>query len=107
MVVDHGLYCCHIPVNEFCIGHRSVSGTLSVSTASDLCTLLLLTMHMRTVCIEAKQKNAKLNNWTWLNRLVIIGEHENKFIVGGASVVCVVSQGCPIFMVSGNAVGGC
>ena len=60
MVVDHGLYCCHIPVNEFCIGHRSVSGTLSVSTASDLCTLLLLTMRMRTVCIKAKQKNAKL-----------------------------------------------
>ena len=64
---------------------------LSVSTASDLCTLLLLTMHMRTVCVKAEQHNAKLNNWTWLNRLVIIRGHkhfleEGKFIVGGDSV---------------------
>ena len=41
-----------------------------------------------------------------MNCLRIIGEHqkfleEGKFIVGGASVACVVSHRCPIFMVFG------
>ena len=92
------------------VGHRSivlyVVQWLSTSTASDLCTLLLLTVCMRTVCVDAEQKNAKLNNWTWLNGLLTIGEHQNfleedKSIVGGASVACVVSHRCPIFMVFG------
>ena len=63
------------------VGHRSivlyVVQWLSTSTASDLCTLLLLTVCMRTVCVDAEQKNAKLNNWTWLNGLLTIGEHQN------------------------------
>ena len=63
-------------------------------------------MCVRTVCVDAEQKNAKLNNWTLLNGLLSIGEHqsfleEGKFIVGGASVACVVSHRCPIFMVYG------
>ena len=75
---------------------------LSVSTASDLCTLLLLTMLMRTVCVKAEQNNAKLNNQTLLNGLVIIRGHENfleegKLIVGGASVDCIVSHRYPGF----------
>ena len=87
------------------VGHRCVVlyavQRLSTSTASDLCTLLLLTVCMRTVCVDAEQKNAKLNNWTWLNGLLTIGEHQNfleegKSIVGGASVACVVSYRCPI-----------
>ena len=76
---------------------------LSASTASDLCTLLLPSMCMRTVSVDAGQKNAKLNNRVWLNGLLTIGEHQNileegKFIVGGASVACIV---CPILMVFG------
>ena len=52
-------------------------------------------MCVRTVCIDAEQKNAKLNNRTWLNGQLTIGEHQNfleedKSIVGGASVACVV-----------------
>ena len=79
----------------------------SRSTASDLCTLLLPTVcALETVCVDAEQKNAKLNNRTWLNGLLTIGEHQNfleedKSIVGGASVACVVSHRCPIFMVFG------
>ena len=78
---------------------------MSASTASDLCTLLLPTMCVGTVCVDAEQKNAKLNNRTWLNGLLTIGEHQNfledKSIVGGASVAYVVSHRCPIFMVFG------
>ena len=63
-------------------------------------------MRVRTVCVDAEQKNAKLNNRTWLNGLLTIGEHqkfleEGKSILGGASVVCVVPHRCPIFMVFG------
>ena len=54
-------------------------------------------MLMRTVCVDAEQRNAKLYNRTWLNGLVTIREHqhfleEDKFIVGRASVACVVSH---------------
>ena len=84
----------------------AVQPWLRASTASDLCTLLLPTVRGRTVCVEAEQKNVKLNNQTWLNGLLTIGEHQNvleegKFIVGGASVSCIVSHCCPIFMVFG------
>ena len=63
-------------------------------------------MCVRTVGVDAEQKNAKLNNQTWLNELLTIGEHQNflkegKFILGGASVVCEVSYRCPIFMAFG------
>ena len=37
---------------------------LSTSTVSDHCTLLLPIMHMRAVCVDVEQKNAKLNNRT-------------------------------------------
>ena len=61
---------------------------------------------MRTVRVDAEQKNAKLNNWTWLTGLLTIGEHQNfleegKLNVCGASVACVVSHRYPIFMVFG------
>ena len=45
-------------------------------------------MHVRTVCVKAEQKNAKLNNQSWLE------EHQNFLAegkVGGASVACAVS----------------
>ena len=92
------------------VRHRSVvficrTVVESCSTVSDLCTLLLPTVCVRTVCVDAEQKNAKLNNQTWLNGLLTIGEHQNflegKSNVGGASVACVVSHLCPIFMVFG------
>ena len=38
---------------------------------------LLPTMCMGTVCVEAERKNAKLNNRTWLNRLLTIREYQN------------------------------
>ena len=82
---------------------------LSSSTASDLCTLTA-NHARRSVCVAAEQKNAKLNNRTWLNGLLTIGEHqhfleEGTFIVGGASVVCVVSHRYAGFW--RNTVGGC
>ena len=48
-------------------------------------------MHVRTVCVKAEQKKAKLNNQSWLE------EHQNflaegKLIVGGAFVACAVSH---------------
>ena len=50
---------------------------------------------MRTVCVEAERKNAKLKNWTLLEGLLTIREHQN-FLEEGtltveASVACVVS----------------
>ena len=53
------------------IGHRSVVlicaiQQLSALAASDLCTLLLLIVHVRTVCVKVEQKNTKLNNQMWL-----------------------------------------
>ena len=79
---------------------------LSTSSARDLCILLLPTVCVRNICVDAEQKNAKLNNRTWLNGLLTIREHQNfleegKFIVDGASVACVVSHRCPMFMVFG------
>ena len=48
-------------------------------------------MDVRTVCVKAEQKKAKLNNQSWLE------EHQNflaegKLIVGGAFVACAVSH---------------
>ena len=56
-------------------------------------------MLMRTE--ERQTKQSDMTQWT-----VTIREHQNfleegKFIVGGASVACVVSHRCPIFMVFG------
>ena len=53
-------------------------------------------MRVRTVCVEAEQKNAKQNNQTWLEGLLTIREYQNileegKLVVGD-SVVCVVSR---------------
>ena len=67
----------------------------------------MATVRLRTVCVEAEQKNAKQNNWTWrLEGLLTIREYQNlleegKLVVGVASVVCVVSRRCPIFMIFG------
>ena len=63
-------------------------------------------MHVRTVCVEAEQKNPKQNDRTWLEGLLTIREHQNfleegMLVVGGASVACVVSQRYPIFMIFG------
>ena len=96
-----------------CVGHRNVVFIwFSASTVSDLCTLLLPTVCVRTVCVDAEQKNAKLNDRTWLNGLLTIGEHQNfleegKVIVGGASVACVMSHCCPILALCRKTVGGC
>ena len=61
---------------------------------------------MRTVCVEAEQKNAKQNNRSWLEGLLTVREYQNfleegKLVVGIASVACVVSHRCPIFMIFG------
>ena len=58
---------------------------------------------MRTVCVEAEQKNAKQNNRSWLEGLLTIKEYQNfleegKLVVGVASVACVVSHHCPILI---------
>ena len=56
---------------------------------------------MRTVCVEAEQKNAKQNNRSWLEGLLTVREYQNfleegKLVVGVASVACVVSRRCPL-----------
>ena len=61
---------------------------------------------MRTVCVEAEQKNAKESNRSWLEGLLTVREYPNfleegKLVVGVGSVVCVVSHHCPIFMIFG------
>ena len=62
-------------------------------------------MHMRTVCVEAEQKNAKRNNWSWLEGLLTVREYQNFLeegkLVDVASVVFVVSRCCPMFMIFG------
>ena len=64
----------------------------------------MATVRMRTVCVEAEQKNAKQNNRSWLEGLLTVREYQNfleegKLVVGVASVACVVSRRCPIFMI--------
>ena len=66
----------------------------------------MMTVRMRTVCVEAEQKNAKQNNRTWLEGLLTVREYQNflevgKLVVGVASVACVMSSRCPIFMIFG------
>ena len=63
-------------------------------------------VRVRTVCVEAEQKNAKQNDRTWLEGLLTIREYQNfleegMLVVGGASVACVASQRYPIFMIFG------
>ena len=64
------------------------------------------TVRVRTVCVEAEQKNAKQNNRSWLEGLLTVGEYQNfleegKLVVGVAAVACVVSYCCPLFMLFG------
>ena len=59
---------------------------------------------VRTVCVEAEQKNAEQNNQTWLEGLLTVREYQNyleegKLIVSVASVACVVSHRYPTSMV--------
>ena len=61
---------------------------------------------MRTVCVEAEQKNAKQNNRSLLEGLLTVREYQNfleegKLVVGVGSVACVVSRRYPIFMIFG------
>ena len=63
-------------------------------------------VRIRTVCVEAEQKNAKQNNRSWLEGLLTVREYQNfleegKLVVGVGSVACVVSRRCPIFMIFG------
>ena len=62
---------------------------------------------MRTVCVDAEQKNAKQNNRTWHEKLLTIREYN--FQEGGglvvASVACVVSRRFPASCK--NIVEGC
>ena len=70
-------------------------------------------MRMRTVCVEAEQKNAKQNNR--LEGLLTVREYQNfleegKLVVGVGFVACVVSRRCPIFTILAsykNTVGSC
>ena len=68
----------------------------------------MLTVRVKTVYVEPEQKNAKQNNWTWLEELLIIREYqsfleEGKRVVGVASVACSVVSRCsrPIFIIFG------
>jgi len=56
--------------------------------------------------VDAKQKNAKLNNWTWLNGLLTIGEHQNFLEEGHWWCFCSMRSvlHCPIFIVFGHHV---
>ena len=55
----------------------------------------MATVRMKTICVEAEQKNAKQNNRTWLEGLLTIRKCQNflegELVVGVASVACVVS----------------
>ena len=59
-------------------------------------------MSVRTVCVEAEQKNDKQTDWPRfegsLNHRRIPKLPERKFIVVGASAACVVSHCCPILI---------
>ena len=59
-------------------------------------------------CVEAEQKNAKQNRSLLERLLTIRKEYQNflegKFDVGVASVVCIVSHRCPIFIIFGKSV---
>ena len=66
----------------------------------------MLTVCVRTVCVEAEQKNTKQNNQSWLEGLLTVREYQNcleegKLVVGVASIASVVSRHCPIFMIFG------
>ena len=66
----------------------------------------MLTVRVRTVYVEVEQKNTEQNNQTWLEGLFTVREYQNflkegKLVVGVASVMCVVSRCCPIFVVFG------
>ena len=56
---------------------------------------------MRTVCVEAEQKNAEQENRLWLEGLLTVREYKNflegQLAISVASVACVVSRRCPIF----------
>ena len=59
---------------------------------------------VRTVCVKVEQKNTKQNDQSWLEGLLTVREYQNfleegKLVVGVASVACVVSHHCPIFMI--------
>ena len=63
----------------------------------------MLTVCMRTVCVEAEQKIAKQNNRSWLEGLLTIREYQSflekgKLVVGVVSVVCVVARHYPILI---------
>ena len=64
------------------------------------------TVRIRTVCVEAEQKNAKQNNRSWLEGLLTVREYQNfleegKLVVDIVSVAFVVSYCCPLFMIFG------
>ena len=58
------------------------------------------TVRVRTVCVEAEQKNAKQINPSLLEGLLTVKTFWKKvslIVVDVASVACVVSRRCPIF----------
>ena len=71
----------------------------------------MATVRMRTVCVEAEQKNTKQNNRLWLEGLLTVRECQNfledELLVGVASVACVMSCRYPIFMIFGILQGYC
>ena len=56
--------------------------------------------------MEAERKNVEQNNWTWLEGLFTVREYleEDKLVVGGASVTCIVSRCYPIFEIFGTGI---
>ena len=71
------------------VGHRSMVFTYRSVFEHFNCKRLLYSVtanrvreKLRTVCVDAAQKNAKLNNHKWLNGLLTITEHQ-KFLEDG------------------------
>ena len=61
-------------------------------------------MCVRNICVKAEKKNAKQSNvaqWIVYHQRTPNFLEEGRFIVGDASVACIVSQHYPIFMVFG------
>ena len=67
---------------------------------------VMVTVCMRTICVEVEQNNTKINNRTWLEGLLTVREcqnflEEDELVVCVASVACIVSSCCPIFIIFG------
>ena len=57
---------------------------------------ILPTVHMRTVCVKAEQKNSKQNNRTWFEGYYLPSENTKTFLEEDKLVVCCL---CSVYSV--------